>query len=356
MSPHASPNRRTPARFSAPPAAILGAASILAACPFALAQPDPSGIDFVTIGAPGNPAYSGPDVNQTVTGRGSVPYEYRIGRTEVTTSQWMEFYNAFYGRSPHISLPARWGAYQTGNPDQPFALSNVPDSALFPVSGVTWRTGALFCNWLHNDKSTDLSAIMNGAYDASTFGYDGQSRFTDQQAHNPDARYWIPTIDEWIKAVYFDPNHGGQGVPGWWYLAPNGSNTTLIYAPPEAGGQANANFDLPINGQFRIPLMAYPDVASPWGVLDAGGATREMLESIKVVDSIPYRRIIGSHWTSFSSSVDYIAQNGGVFPDTPSPFYGIRVAAAVPAPGSCLVLAGAVGWSLRRRRVPCTHV
>ncbi|MBL9002355.1 MAG: hypothetical protein JNK25_14585, partial [Phycisphaerae bacterium] len=61
----------------------------------ALAQPDPSGIDFVTVGAPGNPAYSGPDVNQTVTGRGSVPYEYRLGRTEVTTAQWMEFYEAF---------------------------------------------------------------------------------------------------------------------------------------------------------------------------------------------------------------------------------------------------------------------
>ncbi|MBL9002240.1 MAG: hypothetical protein JNK25_13995, partial [Phycisphaerae bacterium] len=76
----------------------------------ALAQPDPSGIDFVTIGAPGNPAYSGPDVNNTVTGRGSVPYEYRLGRTEVTTAQWMEFYNAFYGRVPHVFLPVRWGA------------------------------------------------------------------------------------------------------------------------------------------------------------------------------------------------------------------------------------------------------
>ncbi|MBL9000834.1 MAG: hypothetical protein JNK25_06825, partial [Phycisphaerae bacterium] len=68
----------------------------------ALAQPDPSGIEFVTVGAPGNPAYAGPDNNNLVTGRGSVPYEFRIGRTEVTTAQWVEFYNAFYGRVPSI--------------------------------------------------------------------------------------------------------------------------------------------------------------------------------------------------------------------------------------------------------------
>ena len=41
-------------------------------------------------------------------GRGSVAYEYRVGRTEVTTAQWVEFYNAFYDRAPHIHLPVRF--------------------------------------------------------------------------------------------------------------------------------------------------------------------------------------------------------------------------------------------------------
>lgn len=70
---------------------------------------DPSGIQFVTVGAPGNPAYAGPDPGHNVGGRGSVGYEYRIGLTEVTTGQWMEFMNAARARPdpiPYISFPA----------------------------------------------------------------------------------------------------------------------------------------------------------------------------------------------------------------------------------------------------------
>src|SRR5438552_3798286 len=83
--------------------------------PCAWAQPDPSGIDFVNIGAPGNPAYHRDDPQGLITGRGSVPYEYRIGRFEVTTSQWLEFYNTFKARADAVSdttlpPPLIWGA------------------------------------------------------------------------------------------------------------------------------------------------------------------------------------------------------------------------------------------------------
>src|SRR5262245_54962445 len=57
----------------------------------ALGQGDPSGIDFVTVGAPNNLAYNRDDPQGLITGRGSVPYEYRIGRYEVTTGEWLEF-------------------------------------------------------------------------------------------------------------------------------------------------------------------------------------------------------------------------------------------------------------------------
>lgn len=79
---------------------LAGVIATVLAAP-ALAQPnDPNGIDFVTIGALNNPAYAGPDNNNWATGRGSINYLYNIGRTEVKTSEWMEFYNAFYGRAP----------------------------------------------------------------------------------------------------------------------------------------------------------------------------------------------------------------------------------------------------------------
>ncbi|MBL9001677.1 MAG: SUMF1/EgtB/PvdO family nonheme iron enzyme, partial [Phycisphaerae bacterium] len=207
----------------------------------ALAQPDPSGIDFVTIGAPGNPAYAGPDPNNSVTGRGGVDYEYRLGRTEVTSAQWMEFYNAFWGRAPHLTLPVRWGAGSSGNPNDPFRLTTA-DSGMWPAGGMTWRTCAMFCNWLHNDKRTDLDAVMTGAYDVSTFG-EVEGRFTDQREHSPGARYWIPTLDEWIKGAYYDPNYGGAGIGGWWWANVNGTNNAPNFGPP-GQGEGNAGFNL----------------------------------------------------------------------------------------------------------------
>ncbi|MCA9274260.1 MAG: hypothetical protein KDA31_14590, partial [Phycisphaerales bacterium] len=72
------------------------AAIVLSVCAFpATAQPAPPdyGFNFITIGDVGNAAYDGPDQRGVVTGRGSVDYEYRIARTEVTTGQFVEFLN-----------------------------------------------------------------------------------------------------------------------------------------------------------------------------------------------------------------------------------------------------------------------
>lgn len=326
---------------------FLATASLLASS--ALAQPDPSGIDFVTVGAVGNRPYDGPDINGIMTGRGQVNYEYRLGRTEVTTAQWMEFYNLFADRVPHVNVPFRWGAFDTGRPTDRFVLAS-PEAALYPVSGPTWRTAAMFCNWLHNDKRTDLSAVMNGAYDVSTFGYEeGTITFTDQPAHHPDARYWIPTTDEWIKAGFYDPNYGGQGVGGWYYNTPTGTNTPLIHGPP-GQGQANTNFDLPNNGHYRIPLGAYPDVRSPWGCLDMAGGTAEFNETIWAPGGTPPNRFAaGSHWTSSAIGSDAIYGIGSEFPSIPSLFYGLRVAASIPSPSTIPVFI-LTGFIVARRR------
>jgi sulfatase modifying factor 1 len=332
---------------------VVALASLALFAPCAVAQVDPSGIDFVTIGAVNNPAYAGPDNNFAVTGRGSVSYEYRIGRTEVTTSQWLEFYNLFYGRVPHVTLPARWGASDRGAGASPrFVLSNAPDAGLFPVSGASWRAAAMFCNRVHNDKSSDLSAVKNGAYDISTFGYaPGTNVFTDQHTRHPDAKYWIPSVDEWIKAGFYDPNYGGQGVGGWWWNTPAATNVPLVHGPP-GQGQANTGFDLPGGGHYRIPLGAYPDVQSPWGLLDMAGATREFTETVRTSGGVKYRTLAGTNWTGGVVGIDAIYMLGSEFPSSPSLFHGLRVAAAVPSPGTtlfCSVCASFVFIRQRRR-------
>ena len=154
-----------------------------------------SGIDFVRITHPGNAAWAGNGTpNDRAIGRGGVNYEYSIGRFEVTTSEWVQFFNAAYDRPqsqwlPHLAAPSDWGAVAT-TPTTPGGRRwSVPaGNEMLPTGNISWRMAAMYCNWLHNDKGTAQEAFLNGAYDVSTFGYVGNI-FTDQAAHHPDARY-----------------------------------------------------------------------------------------------------------------------------------------------------------------------
>jgi hypothetical protein len=202
-----------------------------------------SGIDFVHISAPGNAPYLTGNPNDFVNGRGSVGYEYNIGRFEVTTAQWVEFFNAAFDRPasdrlPYLIPPTYWGAVPatpTVQGGQRWAVP--PGNAMIPVGDISWRMAAEYCNWLCNNKSTDRSAFLNGAYDVSTFAYNGNA-FTDQPAHTPGAQYWIPTLDEWIKAAHYDPNRYGPGQGGYWIYSITRDTAPLPGPPPSMGGRA----------------------------------------------------------------------------------------------------------------------
>jgi formylglycine-generating enzyme required for sulfatase activity len=314
------------------------------------------GFDWATIGAVNNPAYDGPDPDGRTLGRGALDYQFRISRFEVTTQQWMDFYNAARSRPDPLGLPIvtpfPWGAEvdpsYTG-PGTHYRLRNVPNAGMLPVGGVDWRTSAIFCNWIENGRGTSRSDFAQGVYDASTFT-GGGGTWGDQPAHDPSAHYWIPTLDEVIKSFYFDPNKNGPGQPGWW-LYPTSSDTPPIYGPPGTG-QANAAFNLPGDGQYLIPLGSYPQTRSPWGLLDTSGATSEYTESILQVDTIRGRRIQGGYWGIGGGDGDLIYGAGALFPTDGPTFAGLRIASTIPSPGATAVLTMGIGLGIlgARRR------
>jgi len=356
---------------------LLAVIAGLAAAWPTLAQVDPaSGIDFVTVGAVSNPAWPGMLPIDATAGRGSVAYEYRIGRYEVTTAQWAEFFNAAFDRPPSDFIPwlpspnqinMRWGATST--------VPNTPGGQRWTVpagnemrgaSNISWRTAAIYCNWLHNGKGTNREAFLSGAYDVSTFGNVGNGFFSDQLVRSPGAQYYIPNYDEWVKASHYDPNRVNQdGTIGGWWRYSDMSDDPLVYGPPGSvidGVLAQANAWTPDVFQdvnpFIVPLGSY-ETRTPWGLIDAAGMTSEWLEDAFVEASGlgSARYYDGSAWRFGPGSGigrDSATGRGGGSPASVSFEFGLRIAAVIPSPSTGALVAGALlGCTLQRRRSSC---
>ncbi len=354
-----------------------------------------SGIDFVRITHPGNAPWMGtnpPTQGDDAIGRGGVNYEYNIGRYEVTTSQWVQFFNAAYDRPagqpnlPWLTPPTFWGAQGTTpiNASNPNARRwQVPaGNEMRAVGNISWRMAAMYCNFLHNGGAvaggvTPRENFLSGAYDVSTFGPNGMGGFADQPTRSPGARYFIPSRDEWIKAAHYDPHRYGPNQGGYWEYSnstdawiPGGPPGAHINLPPGPSGpnpdgplaQANYGWDefrFPGYGSpFAVPLGAYPDVQSPWGLLDVAGATAEWTEQISygTFEGPDARYVEGSHWNGAPGYGlgDSISFSPGQLAPYLSAFdFGFRVASVVPGPSPLAAIVCASGCVLvltKRRR------
>lgn len=321
------------------------------------------GFDWALIGNPNNPAYDGESTNGYPSNRGSVAYEYRISRVELTAGQWLEFVNTFAPLGDPFGLghQSEGGGIERGTGSQ-WILAGGTDAANRPMSRLSWRACAMYCNWLHNDKAPTLAALQTGAYDTSTWGENppgSLQRYNDAATRLPGARYWIPSVDEWIKAVHYDPDKNGTAQGGYW-LYPDSSDTAPLpgRSPLTGGdGQTNAeyaNFDASDWRSYRVG--AYPDVQSPWGLLDASGGVAEWLEDWADDPGFEtYRRWDGSSngFLGASSALDRVYRGGGERPNVFETRVGLRIASAVPSPSplTCSLALGA-SYLLRRRRAP----
>ncbi|MEM9082924.1 MAG: SUMF1/EgtB/PvdO family nonheme iron enzyme [Planctomycetota bacterium] len=331
----------------------------IAACPVMAApvsyEDIAAGFDLVTIGDPGNRAplpeetpdltLIFPDSPQT---RGSVNYEYRIGRTEITVAQHLEFVQAYYpfyddpdggvianseftGR--HISASfAGLGIRQGVDP-------NI-------ATNIGWEYAARYVNWLHNGKVNEAWAFETGVYDTSTFTRNPDGTFNHQVTPAEGARFWIPTHDEWIKAAHYDPNRYGEGQGGYWTF-PNATNEDLLPGHPDDGGQRNA-FDEPDD---VLPVGSYPDQQSPWGLLDlAGGETEWMSTLTKNSRNFV---VEGSNDEEFGFLFSFDKLDFSFIGGTNSK-HGFRIASIVPAPSAALVAGVWLALSCHRRE-RCWH-
>ncbi len=324
-----------------------------------IAQTPPDyNFQFATVGAPNNPAFQDPTYPfQTSTiGRGSVPYFYRISKLEITTGQWVEFLNSYANYAvPHpkwntIYGAIFWGGYEQGTTPGGgtlFGISSAPNAASYPVGGISWYMAALYCNWLNNGKGSNPNSLISGSYDTRTWGRDAQGNLTDALTHQPGAKYWIPTLDEELKACFFDPRKN-NGTGGWWKHN-TGSDARALPGPPGVG-QTSAGYhpEDPFS-EWQIPLGAYPQTQSPWGLFDTSGGVAEWTEEIVLAGAPTERIVVGSAAGDYGDR-DSIYFTGSDRPELGLSDMGFRIVSAVPAPSTCVLLVVMPSLLLRRKR------
>lgn len=311
----------------------------------ALAQPAPDyDFQWATVGAPGNRPTN---ANETFDGPfGSVGHSYRMAKTEVTVEQWADFLRAYepFNTTGNLGGSDLTSIYIRRN--QGGGYSYDPAVARFPVS-VTWDPAARYCNWLHNGKASGSSSVESGVYDTSTFKYDSNGFPLHNYAAAPGSKFWIPTFDELIKAMYYDPNRHGAGQDGYWKY-PNSSDSLPIPGLPGTGGTTNAG--LPASVAF-MPVGQYPHAVSPWGLLDTSGGVSERSSSS---GGAPLRFLFKHGSLASSEFIDFsdALANAGFGTASPRSSEGIRIASIVPGVPSCAPVL--MYFMFQRRRHRCS--
>lgn len=315
-------------------AACLVIATIAIATPAVLATPDANGYEWAAITHPGNRPTNDAEVPAIPGYRtGSVAYEFRMATTEVTVGQWFEFvqaYSPFYFQQNDtpIASPEFAGSSINAGFDGIYVR---PGISVNQATDMSWEYAARYCNWLHNGRVNEAWAFESGAYDTSSFTINDDGSANHQQTRSSGAKYWIPSVDEWNKAAYYDPNRYGHGADRYW-LYPDGSDTPLVEnLLPEDGGERNGGR----SDVFPLDVGSFSHVSSPFGLLDASGGMTEWTETAGKFGS-DARFIRGSDFghldhsgivltldrleSGFSTSVSF------------TPYVGLRLASAIECP------------------------
>lgn len=264
------------------------------------------------------------------TGYGAVGYNYRMGTHEVSRGM-IDAYNANSG-GPAL--------------DMNDMTSYGGNGANRPATGVSWNEAARFVNWLNTSTGHAAAYQFDTAggndnialWEVGDAGYDASNPFRNSNAH-----YFLPSEDEWYKAAYYD------GDTGTYYDYATGSDTApTAVASGTTAGTAVYNQSV-ATGPADITNAGG---SSPYGTMGQNGNVREWGESGYTApndSAVESRLIRGGYWGSDSNALQPSFRDG-LSRTLETGNIGFRVAAVPEPSGVSLVVIGAMGLMMKRRR------
>lgn len=293
-------------------------------------------IEFVAIGNPGNAA----DTTGLPNPAGSVAYNFNMGKFEVSRDM-VDKANTLGGLGISLADMTNYGGSGVNR----------------PATGVSWNEAARFVNWLNTSTGNQPAYKFtfqpgDGGYSANAdivpwvsgdTGYDPNNVYRNSQA-----RYVLPSVNEWYKAAYYNP------ATGTYSDYPTGSDTAPT---PVASGTAPGTA---VYGNQAGPAdITLAGGLSFYGTMGQGGNAIELEETDADLVNDTGSSARGARGGSFSSSASSLLASNrgsrGPATDNSSVIFGFRVAslpASVPEPSAFLfgsILT--IGFLLRKKLV-----
>jgi hypothetical protein len=139
------------------------------------------------------------------TGYGAVGYAYNIGKYDVTVDQYIEFLNnkaqlvdAMAAEAKLANHIVRNGSGIALDPYVYVYSGNLTEAKADPVVFMSFWDACRFVNWFNNGQGN--GDTETGAYTLN--GYNGSDG--SDIIRNPGAQWFIPTIDEYYKAAFYN--------------------------------------------------------------------------------------------------------------------------------------------------------